>query len=56
MQIVDHGTPTQIEEILAQSPIACASSLPVTNRCEGMLHSHAFAQLSTSLRSLLALA
>src|SRR5947209_12226136 len=55
VQVVDNGTTAQIEEILAQSPIACASSLPVTNMCEAMLHCHPFTQLSSSLRGLLAL-
>jgi hypothetical protein len=56
MQIVDDGTTAQIEEILAQPPIACASSLPVANMSQCMLNGDSFAQLGPSLRRLLALA
>lgn len=48
MQIVDDGAAAEIEEMLAQSPITCASSLPVTNMCEGVLIVHAPAQFGSS--------
>jgi predicted transcriptional regulator len=56
MQIVDDGTTAQIEEILAQPTIACASSLPVAYMSQCMLNGDSFAQLGPSLRRLLALA
>jgi hypothetical protein len=56
VQIVDDSTAAEIKEILALSPIACASSLPPTNMSQGMLNSDAFAQLGPSLCGLLALA
>ena len=56
MQIVDDSAAAQIEEILAQPPIACASSLPPTNMGESMFNRDSLAQLGPSLRSLLALA
>jgi hypothetical protein len=56
VQIVDNGTPTQIEKIFAQPAIARSSSLPATYMSQGMLNSHPFAQFGPSLRSLLALA
>jgi hypothetical protein len=56
MEIVDDRAPAQIEEILAQSPIACAPSLPVTEVSQGMLHRDPFAQFGASLRRLLVLA
>ena len=49
MQIVDDGTPTQIEEILAQAAIACAASLPVTDVGQGMLNRHPLTQFAASL-------
>jgi hypothetical protein len=56
VQIVDDGAPPQIEEILAKSPIACTSSLPLTHMSQGMLNRYPFTQFVPSLRSLLALA
>jgi hypothetical protein len=43
VQIVNDGTATQIEEILAQSAIASAPSLPPTSMSQSVLNSHAFA-------------
>ena len=43
MQIVDDGAAAQIEKILAQAPIACAPSLPVTNVCESVLNRYPLA-------------
>lgn len=43
------------EEILAQSAIPRASSLPSTNMSKGMLNCNQFAQFGSSLRSLLTL-
>jgi hypothetical protein len=40
MQIVDDGTPAQVEEILARSPIAGASPLPPTNMGQCMLNGY----------------
>src|SRR6266566_7045705 len=56
MEIVDDRAAAQIEEILAQSAIACAPSLPVTDVSEGMLNGDPFAQFGASLRRLLTLA
>src|SRR2546426_11349025 len=56
VQIVDDSATAQIEEILAQPTIACASSLPVTNMCESMFNGHTLAQFVASLRRLLTLA
>jgi len=56
MQIVDDGTATQIEEMLAQPTISRASPLPATNMGKRMLHGHAFTQFGPPLRGLLALA
>src|SRR6266566_9915843 len=56
MEIVDDRAAAQIEEILAQSAIACAPSLPVTDVSEGMLNGDPFAQFGASLRRLLVLA
>lgn len=56
VEIVNHGTPPQIEEILADAPIAGASALPSANLCECMLHRDPFAQLLAALRRLLPLA
>jgi hypothetical protein len=56
MQIVDDGAAAQIEEILAYSPIAGASSLPSTDMREGMLNCHAFAQFAATFGCLLSLA
>src|SRR6266487_4732220 len=56
VQIMDDSATAQIEEILAQPTIACASSLPVTNMCESMLNGHTLAQFVASLRRLLTLA
>jgi hypothetical protein len=55
MQIMDDGAPAQIEEILAQSQVACASSLPMANMGERMLNGHPFAQFVASFRRLLTL-
>jgi hypothetical protein len=56
MQIVDNGTPTQIKEIFAYSPITRTSSLPLPHLSQGMLNGYSLAQLITPLRGLLALA
>lgn len=56
MQVVDNSATAQIEEVLAHSSITGASSLPLTDVSQGLLDSHSFAQLSTSLHRLLALA
>jgi hypothetical protein len=56
VQIVDDSAAAEIEEILPQPAIACASSLPLTNMCEGMLNGHPFAQFRPSFWRLLALA
>jgi hypothetical protein len=56
VQIVDHGTATHIEEILAQTAIASAPPLPVTDVGQGMLNRHPLAQFAASVRRLLALA
>ncbi len=55
VEVVDHSTSTQIKEILTKSTITSASPLPPPNMSQGMLDGHSFAQLSPSLRSLLAL-
>ena len=49
VQIVDHSTAPQVEEILAQSAIACASPLPSTHMGQGMFDSYPFAQFGPSL-------
>jgi len=55
VQIVDDSAPTQIEEIFAQSAIACASALPPTNMGQRMLNRHSFTKLGASLWGLLTL-
>jgi hypothetical protein len=44
MQIVDDSTAAQIEEIFAETTIACAPSLPPANVGQRMLHSDSFTQ------------
>ncbi len=56
VQIMDHSTAAQIEEILAQAAIAGASPLPPTNMSKRMLNGDPFAQFGTSFRRLLAVA
>ena len=53
---MDDGAAAQIEEILAQPAIACASSLPLTNMSKRMLNGDPFAQFGPSFWRLLALA
>jgi hypothetical protein len=48
MQIVDDGTPRQIEVILAHAAIARQSSLPPANTSQSMLYSSPFAQFGPS--------
>jgi hypothetical protein len=55
VQIVDDSATAQIEEVLAHTSIASTASLPLTYMSQGMLDGNLFAQLSTSLHSLLAL-
>ncbi len=52
---MDDRAAAQIEEIFAHTPIACAPSLPLTNMSKRMLNGYPFAQLSPSIRGLLAL-
>jgi hypothetical protein len=47
---MDDGAPAHIEEILAQSQIPGASSLPLPHMSQAMLNSYPFAQLGTSRR------
>ena len=54
--VLVHGASAQIKEILAQSEITGASSLPLTHMSQGMLNCHPFAQFCTSLRRRLPLA
>jgi hypothetical protein len=56
MQIGEHNTSAQIEELLAQSTIACAPSLPLTHMSQGMLDGRWFTQFAPSLDGLLTLA
>ncbi len=56
MQIVDHCATTQIEEVLAQTPITGTPTLPSTDMRERMLNSHSLTQFVATFRRLLALA
>jgi hypothetical protein len=56
MQIVNDRAAAQIEEILAQTAIACASPLPPTNMSQRMLNCHPLTQFVAAFWSLLALA
>ena len=51
VQIVNDSAVAQIEEILAESSIPCASSLPVTNMCKSVLNRFltAFAEIALPL-------
>ena len=53
MQVVDHGTATEIEKIFAQPLIASAPSLPSTDMRERMLNHHSLAQFVATFGSLL---
>jgi hypothetical protein len=55
MQVVDDGTPAQIEEILAHAAITRPSSLPPAHTSQSMLYSSPFAQFGPSLWGLLPL-
>ena len=44
MQVVDNGTPAQIEEILAYTSVAGASALPSPHMGQRMLNSDSLAQ------------
>src|SRR5712691_12781745 len=55
MQIVDDSAAAQIEEVLMHTSIASTASLPLTYMSQSVLDGYPFAQLSTPLRSLLAL-
>ena len=55
MEIVDDSAATQIEEILAHTPIAGALALPSTDMGEGVFHSDSFTQPGATLRRLLTL-
>jgi hypothetical protein len=50
MEVLDDRTAPEVEEILAESAIASASSLPLTNMCMRMFDCHPLSQLGTSLR------
>ena len=45
---MNDGTATQVEEILADSPIAGASTLPLTNMGEGVFYGDPFTQFGSS--------
>jgi hypothetical protein len=53
MQIVDDGTPTQIEEILAHAAIERPSSLSPAHMGQSMFDSSPFTQFGPSLWGLL---
>jgi hypothetical protein len=55
MQIVDNGAATQIEEIFAQSAIACAPSLPSAHMGKSVFNRHPFTQFVTTFWGLLSL-
>src|SRR5512145_3478936 len=54
VQIMHDSTPSQLNHILAHSPVAGASALPGPDVRQSMLHGSTLPQLRTALRCLLA--
>ena len=56
MEVVDHGDPAEVEQVLASAAVAGAAALPVPDVGEGVFDRDAFAELRASVRGVLAAA
>jgi hypothetical protein len=49
VEVMDDGTPAEVEEVLAGATIANARALPATNMRRGMLHLDRFSEIGSPL-------